>query len=544
MKLNNKRKIGVILIILTVVAFLTSATTVNAEINNTYGTNFGVDNTGLDETISNTTLLDLLGHFIFAIGRILEWTLGAIFKAITGSSDFPWADKIVFNAVPILDVNFINPNVKSFVGQSGIKTAIGNVYSTVFSLAFSFFGIFALLSAIKLALSTIAEQKAKYKQAVVDWAMGFVMLFCMHYFMSFMFYLNEQLVVTASDIATTAISQAGVKLDVQAAATGQTLIDNATAAGYGKKLSKYPTFATAWAGLNSGDDSDGINEALMKDEDVTKDTALAKKKIYSNLDLIVEWLESADSPTSTEIEAATAKVFYAEDDKSAHKNTSAIVEDVFKDLKLDELHKKIKGNNLFKDVFKYRTNLKGKAEVNNMFDGIEWNTEDVYTVSNQWINGSTAEGKALINSYGIKEDTAVTFYLSADNWTWENFLSDLKIIRNAYETDVAKAANAGNANAGNANAGNGGYTTAGAVITELATYFRATSYEAEFRSTNVSGTKEKGNINTVNAIMYAVLISQSLILFIAYIKRLFYVIVLGLMSPAVVAYDFFKRFGK
>ena len=44
--------------------------------------------------------------------------------------------------------------------------------------------------------------------------------------------------------------------------------------------------------------------------------------------------------------------------------------------------------------------------------------------------------------------------------------------------------------------------------------------------------------------MYAILVAQSLILFISYIKRLFYVIVLGLMSPAVVAYDFFKRFGK
>ena len=45
-------------------------------------------------------------------------------------------------------------------------------------------------------------------------------------------------------------------------------------------------------------------------------------------------------------------------------------------------------------------------------------------------------------------------------------------------------------------------------------------------------------------IMYAILVAQSLILFIAYVKRLFYVILLAMMAPVVVVFDFFQKFGR
>lgn len=44
------------------------------------------------------------------------------------------------------------------------------------------------------------------------------------------------------------------------------------------------------------------------------------------------------------------------------------------------------------------------------------------------------------------------------------------------------------------------------------------------------------------ALMYAILVAQSLIFFISYAKRLFYVIVLILVAPIIVVYDFFTKF--
>ncbi len=61
-----------------------------------------------------------------------------------------------------------------------------------------YFSIAAMLSVlvylgIRLAISTVASQKALYKRMLVDWFTGFIMIFAMHYFMKVILYLNETL---------------------------------------------------------------------------------------------------------------------------------------------------------------------------------------------------------------------------------------------------------------------------------------------------------------------------------------------------------------
>lgn len=76
------------------------------------------------------------------------------------------------------------------------------------------------------------------------------------------------------------------------------------------------------------------------------------------------------------------------------------------------------------------------------------------------------------------------------------------------------------------------------VIYNLATYFKETAFE-------VSETGWKANKAVIqNAIMYVLLVCYSLVFFISYAKRLFYVIMLILMAPIVVVFDFFMKFGK
>ena len=70
------------------------------------------------------------------------------------------------------------------------------------------------------------------------------------------------------------------------------------------------------------------------------------------------------------------------------------------------------------------------------------------------------------------------------------------------------------------------------------------SYSKKVRDDNISGVTNGDNIQIQNMIMYSILVGQSVILFISYIKRLFYVILLAMMAPVVVVFDFFKKFGK
>lgn len=76
------------------------------------------------------------------------------------------------------------------------------------------------------------------------------------------------------------------------------------------------------------------------------------------------------------------------------------------------------------------------------------------------------------------------------------------------------------------------------IIYNLATYFKETAFE-------VSETGWKANKAVIqNAIMYVLLVAYSLVFFISYTKRVFYVVILMLMAPIVVVFDFFLKFGK
>ena len=61
---------------------------------------------------------------------------------------------------------------------------------------------------IRIVISTTAENKAKYKQFLVDWAVGLCLLFVMHYGMAFLNIFIDKLTSSLSSITTQAYSQA------------------------------------------------------------------------------------------------------------------------------------------------------------------------------------------------------------------------------------------------------------------------------------------------------------------------------------------------
>ena len=93
MKITKYKKIILIICVVVAVFFVVSSTEVFAAINSEYSSNDPVSNAGLDSAVNDSDLLDILAHLVYAIGRFIEWLTGMIFTLLTGTSDYPWADK-------------------------------------------------------------------------------------------------------------------------------------------------------------------------------------------------------------------------------------------------------------------------------------------------------------------------------------------------------------------------------------------------------------------------------------------------------------------
>ena len=524
MKLTRSKKIILMIVLTAFVVLLFNSNTAFAAINTSYSGTDAVPDTALEDAFDDSTLLGLLAKLIYAVGRFLEWILGTIFKLLTGSSDFPWADKIVFNAVPLLDVNFINPSNGSFVKQDGIQNVLQNLYSTIMTLAVAFFGIVVLITAIRLVLTTIASEKAKYKQAIVDWLVGFVLLFCMHYFISLVFYLNEQMVVVASKIVTSQLNVTNAVAQVQADELAGDLIKNVKDRGLtnvAKTLEENPVILSTWMNaLSSEDSSKGLQEGLMKKRawyafgaDVSKNTDTQ----YKNLGLIISWAAAENVSVQELVEVKNnIKVFRS---VAASGNGQFAYNQAISAYDLEKIF-----GSQYSD-FVTAMELKGGALSTDWARASKVSGDDILIGWND--NGAfywLSRGSSVLGNY------KTGYVYDESDFYWTSVLDDLITLKGASNTSSGSYV--------------GGTAVKTRLISDLAAYFRYNSYNKELRTTNVTGVKNGKSIQIQNMIMYAILVAQSLILFIAYIKRLFYVILLAMMAPIVVVFDFFQKFGK
>lgn len=208
---NSKYKVGVVLLV--TVLLVCCMTSCYAEINiggasqtsegaadfmkyiisNVLNTAGGVLGTPI------ATLINVFSLLIFLILYMLFVATGLTGGTGSDMLSFPFPDQVVFNKIPLLDPNFINPDNASVASMSVAGQVIKNLYFSFFVLATTIFTIAALVIGIKLVFSSIAAEKAKYKEALNNWIVGIVLLFLVHYLMAGMFYLNEQIVATVSN---------------------------------------------------------------------------------------------------------------------------------------------------------------------------------------------------------------------------------------------------------------------------------------------------------------------------------------------------------
>lgn len=105
-------------------------------------------------------------------------------------------EKIIFGQVPVLDVNFFSDKaggepVKSGSMEEVIRTSIAGWYVSFRNIAIVALAILLIYYGIRMAISTIASQKAEFKQMLLIWLKSMILLFLMNYIIYFVLYLNQ-----------------------------------------------------------------------------------------------------------------------------------------------------------------------------------------------------------------------------------------------------------------------------------------------------------------------------------------------------------------
>lgn len=184
-------------------------------------------------------LVNVFAILIFLILYTVFVTTGFTGGTLSTMLAFPFPDQIVFNKIPLLDPNFINPADGSIGKLTG--GILSNMYSSFFVLATTIFTIAALVIGIKLVFSSLAAEKAKYKEALTTWIVGIVMLFLVHYLLAGMFYLNEEIVKAVSEGAVD-----NIEIPFQVSSAIPVV---------GKSVAKFISISTSWI---TGDAADTI----------------------------------------------------------------------------------------------------------------------------------------------------------------------------------------------------------------------------------------------------------------------------------------------
>lgn len=545
--MEHKKKIwlkGILAVALFIMVFITYLSPVFAATNNEYNSDTGITQNMVQKSINNDNpLVDPIANFVYFIGATVEWLLGSMTGMVTGMNTMPWADMILYNAVPMLDVNFLNPDPNSMISQ--MDEIIKKTYYTIFSLALAFFGIAVVVMAIKLAISSIAEEKAKYKSAITNWLMAVVLMFTIHYFMSFIFYLNESVVKMASKIASDSIESSG-QLEIAGSTAYSNLLKFSTNKGKDKYelVKRQKNLFTDFLNDSSGN----IQQYITQDRDIGETTSdwwgggagdaviafgelceeANKEEKLKNFIYGDENFNIKDKKTREEYKEAIAKYLYCAIlyYKSIVESSSTVTTEYteyIKGLSNDEKFMKIAtgvGLKTWYEIYQDGTilleDLEGQMVEKTLLETLikaKWSTimlrlprTTAQTIN--WLDFIPGVSQIANLTDSIKELGST---LSA--------YSDMKMIGQfLYYVDVANNKKSANVKS--------------APVSQLANYFKYSAFEV-----SGDGIMAK-TVNPVFCFLYTIFVFQSLLYFFAYIKRFFYIIILALMAPIVIVYNF------
>lgn len=113
-------------------------------------------------------------------------------------------EKIIFNEVPIFDINIFDFNeaggkalTNNTEGENVIISLRKNIaiwYAAFRNLVIAILFVILIYLGIRMAITSIAEEKAHYKKMLVDWFISFVIVMVIHYFLVIVLGLNDHII--------------------------------------------------------------------------------------------------------------------------------------------------------------------------------------------------------------------------------------------------------------------------------------------------------------------------------------------------------------
>lgn len=493
---NRVLKIGCAILFVTLIMFSFSFNTVNAAINQTYSESVGTSNTedsAIEEKVKSTVILDALASFVYAVASIIENLVGNIFKSLTGSTDFPWADRIIFNSISLLDVNFFNASDGSFFKTSDgndtiIAKTVRNTYFSILAIAIAFLTIVVAIAATRMAISTLANEKAKYKEAITKWLSSIILIFLMHNLMAFIFYVNEGLVEVASSI----------------------LVKNME--GVGDELASKLTLTT------DEDQKQAVTNFLDQNPHVVVDDARKSELINDEENVtIAAGLIGDETFKGVCLKNSTESAFWG----NLWKATKGAFTGKLVALLSGNAPDQINGSYILStavDVIRYGdiNDIKNEKDYWNSYTGTSEEKarkyESEFGLGNftQWFT-TYDQLNDTINYYKAFYNTCYDFKLSMYNSNGE-FTGNNNDSDNKFD-----------------------------IIGNMAKYFKYKSWNFERdESGNLTGWKAS-KVSVTGALLYAIFLAQSILYFFSYVKRFFYIVILAILAPVIVLFDFLGK---
>ncbi len=140
---------------------------------------------------------------IIVPGAIIQLS-ESLLANIGNNKSFAWItlDDIFFNKLPILDIDIFNfdtaagsdLNTDSFNPLLEIRRNVAGWYYSIRVLCIALALAVLIYIGIRMAISSVADERTKYQKMLKDWLVGFALLFVLHYIIIFVIQLNNGII--------------------------------------------------------------------------------------------------------------------------------------------------------------------------------------------------------------------------------------------------------------------------------------------------------------------------------------------------------------
>lgn len=158
----------------------------------------GRDDVSITKRVSSTfsfgaAAASAIGFIISAPFMIAHTLISIVTSEGTNNFEYFTIEAVVFNEVKLLDSNYVIEDNGSKMSKA-LKSSVLTWYYTVRVIAVAISLLVLIYIGIRMAISTVAEDKAKYKKMIIDWVFSFTLLFLLHYLIVIVLTICEAIV--------------------------------------------------------------------------------------------------------------------------------------------------------------------------------------------------------------------------------------------------------------------------------------------------------------------------------------------------------------